>query len=300
MQHQELDYPVCQNGFNCKTINIRTQAGKNKFLLQQVNELGLPHDANILALWTRTHTSTITASNGLSLVSTAVYNNSYISLKDRANKNNKIDLLLSEYYLPKLNEQAAFLQPVPSKLIDWNQSFIQINPRVAALNDQVFEIVVIYTDPNQVEEFPNRFVFRDGLELAGIRKAQFEVNLNTTQIKYPLSNSDNVGIPQDALILGFNLKNNNFPLFGTAGIDTSTLNSVYFSLKQGTCSFIDQFPAALNSYEQLISNFNYFPIRPTQVLAIDWQQSRIELNDLATVTNDMVFQFELIWWSPNC
>ena len=84
MQHTKLEYPICQNGFKTKTINIRTQAGKTKFLLQQVNELGLPHDAQILAFWCREHVSTITSSNGLTLTTAAVFDNAYISLKDRA------------------------------------------------------------------------------------------------------------------------------------------------------------------------------------------------------------------------
>ena len=301
MKHTKLEYPICQNGFKTKTINIRTQAGKTKFLLQQVNELGLPHDAQILAFWCREHVSTITSSNGLTLTTAAVFDNSYISLKDRANPQNKIDLILSESYVPKLATKAFFMQPVPSTLIDWNQSFIQINPRATAADGQVFEIVVIYTDPCDIELFPNRFIFRDGLELAGVRQASFEVKLNSTQIQYPLSNSDNVGLPTDAVILGFNLRNNLFPLTGTTGVSSiAAFNNIYFTLKQGTDAFISEFPAALTNYEQLISSLDYMPITPTQVQAIDWQQSKIEITDNTGVTNDMVFQFSLIWWTPKC
>jgi hypothetical protein len=298
---KHLDYPACLNGFKAKTINVRTVAGGTKFLLQQINELGLPHDAEIYGLWCRNHDSKYISSNGLELVDTGIFENAYLNLKDRGNVYNKIDLMLGQFYLPRLAEKAYLFQPIPSALIDWNQSFIQINPRVSANDDQVFEIVVLYDSPGEIDLFPNRFIFRDGLELAGVREESFEINLNDTQREYSLSNTNNVGLPTNAIVLGFYLKNNNFPLYGKESVNTGgVVDSVYFTLKHGTELFIDHFPVQLNNYEQLISSLNYFPIVPTQVQSIDWQQSKIKLTTKSAVSNDMVFQFSLIWYSKDC
>jgi hypothetical protein len=133
-----------------------------------------------------------------------------------------------------------------------------------------------------------------------VRVASFEVLLNSTQLSYSLSNSDNVGLPTDAIILGFNLENNAQPLFGTTPMDDGNRQSSYFTLKQGTNAFIDQFPCGITDYSTLINSLDYMPIVPTQVMAIDWQQSKLEIRDNAAITNGMVFQFSLIWWSTNC
>jgi hypothetical protein len=296
--HKEnaIKYPLCINGFKAKTINIRTTAGGTRFNLQQINELGLPREANILGLLMRVPNSSITSSNGNPLVDVSIFNNAYLSLKDRANSKNDINLLFSDYYLPNLAVFSEFVQPVPSQLIDWNQSFIRINPRVNAIDNSIFEIIVLYSDPCDNEKFPNRLIFRDGLEMSGKRLANFEVSLNATQKEYSLSNSDNVGIPTDAIILGFTTKNNAFPLYGTTGILTAALNSSYLTLKEGTCSIVDEFPAGIQAYNQIIESIKYFPIVPTDVLAMDWQQSKLVIKNNAGVTSDMVFQFGIVWW----
>lgn len=296
-----VEFPVCQNGFQYKTINIRTTAGGLKFNLQQVNELGLPHDCQILGLWTRYNHKTNTASNGVQIVSDGIWLNSYISLKDRASETGKIDLVLSEYFVPDL-QVAKLFQPIMSKDIDWNQSFIQINPRVTANDNQVFELVVIYSSPGSEMEFPNRLKLRTGQEFAGCRIASFEVALNVTQTQYSLSNSDNIGIPQDALIMGFRCKNDQLPLFGDSSMLAVNFESSYITFKQGTCAFVDQFPICLNTPNRglLGEAFEYIPVVPTQVLAIDWQQSKLEIMDNTGLLAGTVFQFSLWWWSPTC
>jgi len=299
MEHK-MQYPICQNGFQAKTINIRTTAGGLKFNLQQINELGLPHDCTILGLWMRPQVNTITASNGLNLVSNAVFTNSYLSLKDRSSFDGRIDLVFSEFGMVDL-QRAKFVQPISSDLIDWNQSFIQLNPRATAVDNAVYEIVVIYSAPDSEPEFPNRLFLRTGEQFAGLRIASFEVPLNTTQTQYPLSNSDNIGIPQNALIMGFSTNPHQNPLFGELEQNTASLDCTYITFKQGTCAFIDQFPASLNNYELLLQQSHYyFPVLPTQVMAIDWQQSKIEITDNTGILDGMVFQFTLYWWSPDC
>ncbi len=300
MKQQNIKYPICQNGFQAKTINIRTTAGGLKFYLQQVNELGLPYDCQILGMWVRIVNNTMTASNGLNLVDGNVLENAYISLKDKHSKSGKIDLLLSEYWFLDLR-RAKFLQPIDSKDIDWNQSFIQINPRATANDNEVFEIVVIYSNPGSEPEFPNRLLLRTGKNFAGLRISSYEIPLNTAQTQYSLSNSDNIGLPQNAIVMGFNTEQNEYPLFGELPQNNASLNSTYFTLKQGTCAFIDQFPVQLRHYNNLLeSNQFYFPIVPTEVMAIDWQQSKIEIKDNTGIVDGMVFQFSLYWYSTDC
>lgn len=296
------NYPICQNGFQAKTINIRTTAGGLKFNLQQINELGLPHDCSILGLWVRLPDGMIptTSSNRLPFVTPVVFQNSYLSLKDRSSFDSRIDLVFSEFSMLAL-ARAKFVQPINSEFIDWNQSYIQLNPRAVAVDNAVFEIVVIYSNPESEPEFPNRLFLRTGEQFAGLRIASYEVPLNATQTQYPLSNSDNIGIPTNALIMGFSTVQNNFPLFGELAMLDQSFFSTYLTLKQGTCAFIDQFPVALNDYSLLLEQSHfYFPIVPTQVLAVDWQQSKIEIQDNTGVLDGMVFQFTLYWWSPDC
>jgi|TARA_R110000824_G_C15231140_1_gene678585 hypothetical protein len=297
-----VKFPICQNGFQYKTINIRTIAGGLKFNLQQVNELGLPYDCQILALWVRDSEKDRTSSNNIELVGAAVQNNSFISLKDKASATGKIDLVLSEHWIPDL-KIVQFFQPIMSANIDWNQSFIQLNPSTGANDNQVFEIVVIYSTPGSEPEFPNRLKLRTGQEFTGCRLANFEVPLNITQTVYSLSNSDNIGIPQDALILGFKCFNDREPLFGGSSMPSLNFNSSYLTLKQGTCAFVDEFPIELSiapNRHFLGSAYNYVPIVPTQVLAIDWQQSKLVIMDNAGMVAGNTFQFGLWWWSPNC
>lgn len=293
-------YPICQNGFQAKTINIRTTAGGLKFNLQQINELGLPRDCSILGLWLRQSDSAVTSSNNLALVSAAVQRNSYLSLKDRSSYDGRIDLVFSEFGLNKIL-RAKFVQPINSELIDWNQSYIQMNPRATAIDNAVYEIVVIYSDAGSEPDFPSRLFLRTGESFAGLRIASFEVPLNTIQTKYPLSNTDNIGLPKNSLVMGFSTNPNDNPLFGEFGQNAASLNCTYFTLKQGTCSFVDEFPAALNNYDLLLQGSHfYFPVVPTQVMAIDWQQSHINITDNTGIVDGMVFQFSLYWYSPDC
>lgn len=291
-----MKYPTKQNGFQTKTVYIRTVAGGLKFNLQQVNELGLPQNALILGIQTRLHTNTIIGANNLPLVDNSVYNNAYISLKDRSSASGKIDLLLSEYPLSYLQRfKTEFIQPVESCLIDWNQSYIQINPRATANDNEVFELIIYYSDMEDDQPFPNRFLFRNGEEFSGERIATFDVPLNTVQTQYALSNTNNIGLPQDAIILGFSTHYNSNPLYNESQ-SFDSYNSTYFTLKQGTCAFVDQYPVNNTNYDNLIGTNNYVPIVPTNVMAIDWQQSKIEIKDTTGLANDQAFNFSLYWW----
>lgn len=293
-------YPMYEAGFRTKTLNIRTVAGGTKFLLQQINELGLPYNANIIAIWARPSSDAIKSSSNLFLVPLTLQQTAYISLKDRANKYNNINLLMSNFYIPELTNFAFFMQPVPSYLIDWNQSYIEISGVVAATASQVFELVVLYSEKKENVEFPNRFKFRNGNEQAGVRSAYFEVPLNSVQNLYSLGNTNNIGLETDAIILGFRTVKNAYPLSRKTEMATIPYESSYLTLKKGTDAIIDEFPIALNDYKQVMEEFNYFPIQPTLVSHIDWQQSKIDIKDTTGLTDAMVFQFELIWYSQKC
>lgn len=287
-------------GLKTKTINVQTEQGAIKFRLQQNNELGLPRDSVIVAIQCRNQTEEITSSGGMKLVSTDVFENAYLTLKDNdCPGGGLIQQLISQVYMPTFVDQAFFMQPTPSTLIDWNESFIQVNPRVRAeVKDlQVFELVIYYLDDCNKPIKP-RFNLRTGTNKAGIRKAYFEVALNTEATKYALSNSPNIGLPQDAIILGFSTRQNEKPLYGAEGISDEVLDSSYFTLKKGTWSFVESFPSALEDYkETLFPEIDYFPISPMINNEIDWQQSHLELKDNTTVTDTMVFQFYLIYYT---
>lgn len=293
-----ITYPIYEDGFRAKTINVRTNAGGNKFLLQQINELGLPLDAIILGVWCRTSSDSIKSSNGQLLVSSALQQTAYISLKDRANKNNNINLLLSDYYMNNLVDSAFLMQPVPSVLIDWNQSYIEISGTTPAVNARVFEIVVLYTDRTKVG-YPIKpmFCFRNNETLAGIRTTSFEINLNSSQSMYSFGNTSNVGLEQDAIVLGIRFLQNPYPLSGKTVLDTTSFNSCYISLKKGIDSVLDNYPAALTAYTKIFPDINYFPVRPFFVQEFDWQNSEIRFQDITNLTDAMVFQYELIWIS---
>jgi hypothetical protein len=294
-------YPICQNGFKSKTITVNTFAGGTKFPLQQINEIGLPKDSLILAIWAREHDSTITANNGLKMVSSDIFSNSYLALKDRANRDNRINLLISDYPLLRLTQYAMWVQPIPSEFIDWSQSFIKVNPRVTTLNKTSFELIIIYSDPiDEYQDFPNRFLFRSGFELSGKRVSSFELKLNDTQKDYSLAtNGINIALPPDAIVLGFSTDaNENPPLYGKEAIDSDALKSTYITFKQGTQDMNWEFPCGgIDKYDQLIPNLDYFPIVPTERKAIDWQLSKISIKDNSNITDDMSFQFSIIWAS---
>jgi hypothetical protein len=293
-------YPMYEAGFRTKTLNIRTVAGGTKFLLQQINELGLPYNANVMAMWARPSDAATVSSSNLFQVPLNLQQTAYISLKDRANVYNNINLLMSNYYIPQLTQFAFFMQPVPSYLIDWNQSYIEISGAVAAGNNQVFELVVLYSEKRENIEFPNRFKFRNGNEQAGVRSAYFEIPLNGSQNQYSLGNTNNIGLETDAIILGFRTVKNAYPLTGKTTMDSAAYESSYLTLKKGTDAIIDEFPVALTSYSQVMEEYNYFPIQPTLVSHIDWQQSKIDVKNIAGLTDAMAFQYELIWYSQKC
>lgn len=292
-------YPIRETGFRTKTINVLTTAGGTKFPLQQINELGLPADSNILAIWARDSNDVTVSSNNNLQVSAALQNTAYLSLKDRVNKYNNINLLMSNYYIPELTNFAFFMQPVPSALVDWNQSFIEISGTTAATANRVFELVVLYTERCEAPEFENRFVFRNGNEQPGIRVTAFEIPLNGTQSQYSLGNTTNIGLESDAIVLGFSTRQNGFPLSRKTPMNAASFQSTYISLKRGTDSVIDEFPVAMTNYDQVIEEYNYFPIQPVLVNHIDWQQSKINIKNMAGMTDGMTFQFELYWYSQS-
>lgn len=283
-------------GIKSKTIYIETSVGANKFRMQLNNELGLPKDSIILGMQTRSQfINTYIGANNLSLVNTNVFDNSYLTLKYRNEYNNIVDIL-SEVYLPDLNRVLIF-DPVPSYCIDWNESFIQINNRALAdvNNLECYEIVVYYID--NCTEFKPKQIYFNGLEYAGIKKARFEISLNATQRQYKLSNTPNIGLNQDSTIIGFSTDQNEFPLTGDR-IPAQNKNSIYFTLKKGTESFIESFPAIVNRSNngaQFFYDLEYVPIVPTKNNEIDWQQSNILVQDIAGITTDMVFSFDLYW-----
>jgi len=299
MNGKALTYPIYETGLRSKTINVIAEAGSNKFLLQKINELGLPFDSVIVGLWARESEATAISSSGLLLVDFSVQQTAYLSLKDRANKFNNINLLTSNYNLINLTEKAFFMQPVPSALIDWNQSYIEISGQFPASNNTVFELVVLYTERILKKPFPNRFCFRNGEKQAGIRVSYFEINLNTVQNLYSFGNTNNIGLEDNAIILGIRTVQNVYPLSKKDVMTIQAIRSSYITLKRGTDSFIENLPIELNQYNQLFPDYNYFPMQPMDVTDLDWQSSGLNVKDLTTITNNTVFQFELIWYSTS-
>lgn len=283
-------------GIKSKTIYIETSVGANKFRLQLNNELGLPKDAIILGMQTRNGSeNTYVGANNLNLVNRTVFLNSYITLKYRNEFNNIVDIL-SEAYLLDLAQPLIF-DPVPSYCIDWNESFIQINNRALAdvNNLECYEIVVYYLD--DCKEYKPQQIYFNNMQYAGIKKARIEVNLNTIQRQYKLSNTPNIGLNQDSTILGFRTYQNGYPLTGEA-LPNLNQNSCYFTLKKGTESFIENFPIIITRDTNRVQYFydlEYVPIVPTKNNEIDWQQSNLLLQNTAGITNDMVFAFDLYW-----
>lgn len=288
-------------GLKSKTVYIPSQAGKNKFSLQLNNELGLPHNSTIVAMQCRLHDDDTKGANGQTLVKAAVFSNSYLSLKDRECKSGKINLVLSQYHMPDLVAKTFFMEDIQSELIDWNNSFIEVNSRADAdlVNNTFFEIVVYYTDDCN-PPIQNRLCFRNGTYYAGKRSVYFEVPLNSVGTRFRLSDSPNIGIPKDAWIIGFSTKNNAFPLIAADFQSALSLKSTYFTLKHGVNAFIEDYPAAISDYkESLIEGIDYMPVTPIQSIKIDWQQSHILITENATVTNTMSFQFYLYWVREN-
>lgn len=288
-------------GLKQLTINIPISAGKTRFDLQQNNELGLPDNATIVALQCRAHDDTITSYDGSLLVKTAVFDNAYLTLKDTVCKNGNINMVLSEFSMTELVNKAFFMEDISTNLIDWNNSYIEVNKRVSAdlANDTIIEIVVWYEDDcNPAIE--NRFNFRDGTLLAGKRVRSFEIQLNATKLKYNLSNIPNIGLPQDAIIIGYSTRANGFPLRADDPQNAASLASTYFTLQVGRNQMIENFPAQISDYkETLFPNLDYIPITPTLCTAFNWQNSNIQISDNTGVTVGMAFQFSLIWYRPS-
>lgn len=292
-------YPKIHNGFQIKSVYIKTIAGALRFNLQQVNELGLPNNAMILGIQTREHTRDITSPLNIPLVDTAIYDNAYLSLKDRNSPTGKIDLLIDQYRLRQL-QRTEFIEPCMSQNIDWNQSFIQINPRVTAVDNQCFELLIYYADCENQEKWNNRLILRNGEEFSGERIASFDVALNDTQIQYALSNANNIGLPLDAYVLGFSTTYNDEPLYADR-MDITAFNSGYITFKHGTCAFIDQYPINNTNYPNILGSTNYVPIKPTRVSDFDWQQSKLEIKGAILSPNGTSFNFSLYWWKDeNC
>lgn len=283
-------------GVKSKTIYIETSVGANKFRMQLNNELGLPKDSIILGMQTRSQfTASYIGANGLNLVNSNVFVNSYLTLKYRNETNNIVDIL-SEVYLPDLNRVLIF-DPVPSYCIDWNESFIQINNRALAdvNNLECYEIIVYYID--NCKEFKPKQIYFNGLQYAGIKKARFEISVNATQRQYKLSNTPNIGLNQDSTIIGFSTDQNSFPLTGEV-LPFANLQSIYLTLKKGTESFVESFPAVVNrgiNGVQFFYDLEYVPIVPTKNNEIDWQQSNILVQQTLGLASDMVFSFDLYW-----
>lgn len=285
------------NGLRTKTINIRVVAGSNKFYLQQNNNLGLPKNALILGILCRTHNDFIVASNRAQLVKATVFENSYLSLKVIEKRG--ISLLAGNYYLPDAVNRALLVEPTMSIDIDWNESFITINKRAVpdVQTGQVIEMVVLYSemDPANIFTLPIKFELNTGEKLQGIRKQHIEIPINTTQSIYPLSNTTNIGLPQDAWVIGYSTTQNSKALFGET-MNSDTVNCTYLNLKRGTDSFIEFFPTILSNYQNtLFPDLDYVPIEPIPVLNMDWMSSNFQINDLTLAATDQFFQLGLVW-----
>lgn len=289
---------VKYNGLRTKTINVRVVEGTTKFYLQQNNDLGIPKNAPILGIVTRDHYDNSISSSRQPIVKSVVFENSYLNLK--VIEKGGINLIAGNYYLPFASSRALFVQPILSQYIDWNESFIQINKRAEPdlVTGNVIEIVVLYAENNEnyILDLPITFELNVGEKLNGIRRQHIERPINTIQSIYPLSNTTNIGIPKNAIIIGFNLEQTYNPLFGET-MDANTLVSTYFTLKRGTDAFIELLPVYFNqSPEYLFFPFlDYIPIEPTPVQELDWNSSNFQINDLTLAADNQVFQFDLIW-----
>lgn len=287
-------------GFRAKTINIFLGASTTKFRLQNNNELGLPGNAIIQAIQCRTPTNDGRVSNGDNMVNATVFANSYLNLKYRKS-NRKIDLLTQAYYLPNLITNALFLNPVESCAIDWNESFIQINQRAqsSVVVGSFYELIIYYSIECEEKVFSNRLKFRSGYKRLGIQVAKFEIEIFSGQPIYRISNTENVGLPLDAWVVGYNTSQPAFPLSDgiTQGLSKS---SSFITLKRGTELFIDAYPTEIVNYKTaLIPDFNYMPIEPIEVIKVDWSNSFLQIFNNSIIASTEIFSFELYWFQPN-
>lgn len=286
-------------GLRSKTINILTVASTPKFKLQNNNELGLPSNAVIVAIQCRAPEAEAKTANGNNLINQTVFQRSYLNLKVRE-KTGRIDLLTQNYYMPYLVNNALFLDPRHSSCIDWNESYIQIKESALASVDtsESYEIIVYYLVDCPPMQIDNRFCFRTGNAYIGERTARFEFLMNIDQTIYKLANTENIGLPQDAIVLGFTTSQPPFPLKTGTAVTTALKNS-FITIKKGTTSFIDAFPCQLSNFKDtLFPTINYLPIEPHPVKEWDWNQSFIEIKDKASIIDGERFSLEIVWYKP--
>ncbi len=286
-------------GLRTKTINIFTSVSSTKFRLQNNNELGLPDGAKIVGIQARTPTEEGRVSNGRDMVDLNFFEESFLFLKVR-DENGKIDLLTQQYYLPDLVDNVLFLEPTTNYLIDWNESYIEIKETALPFIKPTssFEIVVHYTMNCDIYNLKNKLTFRSGAGYIGKRNARFEIALNNDQSIYRISNTQNIGLPDDAIILGFNTVQPKVPL--TQGIAIGTaIDSTFLTIKKKQNSFVDAYPVALNqTTTKVFPEITYFPIEPIPVLEIDWSQSFLQIFNANIPIDGQVFSYNIIWCKP--
>lgn len=288
-------------GFKLKTINIPLFAnGSNvRFQLQQNNELGLPKDAIILGIVTRTHEATYKSSSNRNLADKEVYENAFLTLKSIQGGGMTTEIV-GDHPVMDMSERALWIEPNKSTQIDWYSSYISIAPRALSnvTDNAVIELVVIYTTCEGEYKLNYNQKFFTGQCLYGSRRQRYERKLNTSQTQYDVSNSVNIGIPSGSWIVGFSLKLKDFPKTGDVQ-SAQSFNSTYITLKRGLESIVDRFPVSIGSntnYQSLLlPALDYIPLQPLPVEEWDFNQSFFELRDNTGVTDNQVFQISLIW-----
>lgn len=282
------------NGLKSKTININLTAGESKFYLQQSENLGLPEGAKIIAIATRTHDSSINSYQKKQLASTTVYNAAFLSMLDTNNND-----ILNGYQLNRTANKAVFIEPIKASGIDWNNSYIDVaNAAVSAIVDSIIEIVVFYIEGDYTHTVNNQVLFRTGFQQIGVRQTAYQVAVETNRDEYPIADR-NIGIPNNAYIVGINTTRSLTPQKGTAQ-DDSSYSSSYLTLKKGTEILLDNFPIALVGYSTLLfPGLDYFPIEPVLAGDIDWKASEIKIKNTNELTDDMVAQIDIVWCMPS-
>jgi hypothetical protein len=283
------------NGFRAKTVNIRTYTGVTKFELQQSNELGLPENSIVTGIMVRQHSKDKKASNYEDLVASEVFENAYITLKSHR-KTEGISTILDTCYLPEGIDRSFLFEPIKSQYIDWNNSFISINKRAKPdlVDNRVIELVIIYR-PFQICTLESGFNFRTGVKLLGTRRRTKFLPLVSGRVENPLSGSANVGLPRNSWVVGFSTLSNQFPLEGEP-MSSDAYSSSFLTLKRMTDCFIESFPIELVDYQDvLFPDLDYFPIEPVKVLDLDWESSKLNINNGVNAITGQVFQIQLIY-----
>lgn len=79
-------------------------------------------------------------------------------------------------------------------------------------------------------------------------------------------------------------------------MDNDAYVSSYLTFTKKTDSFVESFPVELVDYQDvLFPALDYFPIEPIKVLDLDWQASKLNINNVVGVATGQVFQIELIY-----